>query len=368
MIVGFDAKRAFCNNSGLGVYSRNIINALSDFFPIDRYVLFTPQKKTKYAEVLMKPNISFVAPKYKGSLYKPLWRSFVLGNVIDKFNVDVFHGLSSELPFTINSANVKKIVTVHDVVFMRHPELYSLLDREMYRAKTDFAIYHSDRIIAVSEQTKRDIMEFFKVPDGKISVVYQPCNPIYSTPVKKEQLDEVKIKYGLADDFILSVGNIEERKNVFSVIRALCLHNLDIPFVIVGKKTDYLNLLVQYVKTHKMSNVMFLHNVPTCDLKMMYHLAVASVYPSMYEGFGIPIIESLSCGTPVITNKEGCFTEAAGPGGYYVDVNDIDAVADAIVTITSDSSLRASLSAEGKKYIDRFDRKVIADALMAVYG
>lgn len=368
MIVGFDAKRAFCNNSGLGVYSRNVISLLSDFFPINKYLLFTPQKNTKYAEMLSQPNIASIAPKFRGTLYKSLWRSFNLGMIIENYNVDVFHGLSSELPFTIGGTNVKKLVTIHDVVYMRHPELYNIFDREMYKVKTDFAVSHSDVVIAVSEQTKRDVAEFFNVPDEKIKVVYQPCNPIYSAPVEKEQLEEVKVKYGLADNFILSVGNIEERKNVFSIIRALCLHNLDIPFVIVGKKTDYLNLLVQYVKTHKMSNVMFLHNVPTSDLKMMYHLAVASVYPSVYEGFGIPIIESLSCGTPVITNKQGCFVEAAGPGGYYVDVNDIDAIADAIVTITSDSSLRASLSTEGKKYIGRFDRKVIADALMAVYG
>ncbi|MDL2227530.1 glycosyltransferase family 4 protein [Odoribacter sp. OttesenSCG-928-L07] len=366
MKIGFDAKRAFCNSSGLGNYSRNIISAINEFYPQNDYSLFTPSIK-KYSDFAKNINAEIITPKSIWNYFPSLWRSVFLSSIIKKYDIDIFHGLSNELPPGIIKEKSKKVVTIHDLIFLRHPELFGPINSFIYKYKTNYAITHADAIIAVSNQTKYDLMEFFHIPGNKISVIYQPCNPYFLSELDENYALTVKQNYHLPEKFILSVGNIEERKNIYSVLKAIHLHNIDIPLYIIGRKTDYVNFLKGYIKLNNIQNVHFLHSVNTMELKVFYHLAELLIYPSIFEGFGIPLIEALSCNTPVITNKDGCFQEAAGNGGYYVDVKNIDELADAMTKMLEDNALRDKLVKEGKEHIKKFDRQVIASNIIDLY-
>lgn len=368
MKIAFDAKGAYCNSSGLGNYSRNIINALCSYYPDNKYVLYTPQLREFYKSRLVSNSIEkIVTPSGAWKLAKPIWRSISMGDFIDN-DAAVYHGLSNELPLNINNRKLLKIVTIHDVIFMRYPELYSLFDIGVYKAKTQHACDNADIVVAVSKQTKEDLLKYFKVDENKIKVIYQPCNEIFTKPVSNEQIIKVRKKFNLPENYILFVGNIEERKNVLQVVKAIYQNNIDVPMIIIGKKTDYLKKIYRYINKNSVKNIIVLHNVETEELPVFYSLADIFVFPSLFEGFGIPIIESLNCGTPVITNKDGCLREAAGDGAVYVNVMDVDEIASAILSIYSDCELHDKLVKAGKAYVANFTSQKVASELMSLYA
>ena len=139
-----------------------------------------------------------------------------MGKTAQSLHLDVFHGLSNELPRDIEKSKAKKIVTIHDTIFMRFPQWYKWHDRMMYRKKTIFACQHADTIVATSEQTKADLIHFFNADKSKIEVVYQPCNQIFNTNFSQENLQNIRKKYALPEQYMLMVGNIEPRKNMVS--------------------------------------------------------------------------------------------------------------------------------------------------------
>src|ERR1051325_4033137 len=195
MNIGFDAKRAFLNASGLGIYSRTVIKALVNTFPQHNYSLFTPKKsKSLFSEFISKhKNASIILPK--GIINENLssrWRSYGITKQLT--GSDVYHGLSNELPFNINKYKGKKIVTIHDLIFLRHPKLYPLIDRKIYNKKFRSACELADTIIAVSEQTKKDIIESYKIKPKKIEVVYQSCDDVFYKERSSEEVNKIKAK------------------------------------------------------------------------------------------------------------------------------------------------------------------------------
>ncbi|MGI6718355.1 MAG: glycosyltransferase family 4 protein [Bacteroidales bacterium] len=376
-VLGLDAKRAFCNRSGLGNYARNIIWALNKYYENIFQVLFTPQVSYDIFNLKDK-NLSFkldtitLVNPLNIPFYKSLWRSYFLGNQLDKYNVSVYHGLSNELPYNIKKANVKKIVTIHDVIFMSHPHLYTKIDANTYFKKTTFALQNADVVISVSEETKNQILKYFKVDPEKIVVVYQPCNRVFNLDYLSEKensdlLYSTKNKFNLPNNFMLSVGNIEKRKNLINVVKAIDEYNIDYPYVIVGKHTKYADELKSFINQRQIKNVCFLHNVDTLDLKGLYQLADFTIYPSVAEGFGIPIIESLSSKTPPILNDINCFKEAAGDGALFTNTQEIRSLAKSIKKFIDDKELRSEITEKGYNHIQKFSHKQIASKLVDIY-
>ncbi|MFW5756970.1 MAG: glycosyltransferase, partial [Tangfeifania sp.] len=170
MKIGFDAKRAFLNASGLGNYSRNTLNALKQYYPENNYTLFTP--KVKADLFTNHDQFQVVSPSqfYRGVL-KSVWRSFFLTGKIKKYSLDIFHGLSNELPSGIHKTDIPSVVTTHDLIFMRYPEFYKPVDRKIYFRKMKYACQAAAKIIAISRQTKNDVETFFQVPSEKVEVI-----------------------------------------------------------------------------------------------------------------------------------------------------------------------------------------------------
>ncbi len=239
--------------------------------------------------------------------------------------------MSNELPIGISKTNVKSIITVHDLIFVRYPELYKTIDRKIYFSKIKRACNEADKIIAISRQTKNDIVEFLNINPNKIEIVYQGCSDIYYQQHTEEQKNSVKKKYNLPDDFILNVGTIEPRKNAFQIVKALKKGNIDFPLVIIGRETNYTKGIRNFIILNKLEKQIFiLNNVTFEDLPTIYQSAEIFIYPSFFEGFGIPIIEAFNSNTPVITSDIDVFKEVAEDAALFFENNNIDSFANAI--------------------------------------
>ncbi|GHV69266.1 glycosyl transferase family 1 [Bacteroidia bacterium] len=370
MKIGFDAKRAVQNNTGLGNYSRYVIEILSEYYPDNDCVLFAPKKKesSRLHEILARSNTSFVFPVGFSKRLSSLWRIFGIKHDIKKQNITLFHGLSNELPYGIEKTGVKTVVTIHDLIFLRYPEYYKPIDRLIYRWKFKRACQKADKIIAVSECTKRDIISFFHIPADKIAVVYQGCHPIFCPTVIRPITVSTLGKYNLPPRFILSVGSIEARKNLLLIVKALNQIPENIHLVAIGKSTPYQSIVEAYAEEAGVKSRLHIFNsVLFEDLPAIYQAAEIFVYPSFFEGFGIPIIEALSCGVPVIAATGSCLEEAGGPDSIYVNPNNEMELAQKITNILNDKTLADNMIVSGKMYIERFSGKTIAEQIMQIY-
>lgn len=372
MRIGYDAKRLFNNFTGLGNYSRFIVGGIHDFFPQEDIFLFTPKAKD-HPEVNVFKEAAFTTV-LPASLLTTLklgsyWRSFLLQQEAKRHRLDLYHGLSHELPRGISSVT-KSVVTIHDLIFLRFPQFYKPIDRWIYTTKIEYACKEADCIVAISEQTKNDLVEFLNVPAEKIRVVYQGCHPTFNRKFSREQQNQIKAKYRLPDHFLLNVGTIESRKNALLILQALeeLGDATSISLVIVGRPTHYLDTLKKFAEQNNLSNrIHYLHTVSFADLPAIYQLSKAFVYPSLFEGFGIPLVEAITCNTPVITSTGSCFSEAAGPDSLYVAPSDAKALATAINRVLSDSSFRERSVLQSKQFIQKFEPHAIARDMMQVY-
>ena len=373
MRIGFDAKRVFTNFTGLGNYSRFVVGALSKHYPQNEYSLYSPKdpQHPEAKELIARPNVKVEMPSstIRSLRLGSFWRSVSLGRVAGKDGVQLLHGLSNELPFG-KAKGLKKIVTIHDLLFIRYPQLYNLIDVGIYKQKFRWACKEADRVIAVSKQTAQDLVDFLKVPEEKIDVVYQGCHESFRQEYESYVLDRVSTKYKLPLDFILNVGTIERRKNALLIVKALAAlkNKVTIPLVIVGKPTDYKNEIVEYAKKHDiMDRVIFRHDISFEDLPKVYQLSKMFVYPSLFEGFGIPILEALCSKVPVISSKGSCFSEAGGPNSIYVNPTNAEELAEAILRVINNPTMNTKMLIDGVAHSMKFEEQQIAEDLMAVY-
>ncbi|HJG89582.1 glycosyltransferase family 4 protein [Barnesiella viscericola] len=370
MIIGFDAKRANANFTGLGNYSRFMVETMATYGNEHKYRMYIPKKckNALYDSLLKHKNVASIQPRsFLMKRCKALWRTFFIKRGLLQDGVQLYHGLSNELPVGIHRTGIRSVVTIHDLIFLRYPQYYHWLDRIIYNYKFRYACRKSDRIVAVSECTKRDIVKFYGISPDKIDVVYQGCDPVFAQPVSAEAKARVREAYHLPEHFILSVGTIEERKNLLLAVKAVeQLGNVHL--VAVGKSTAYADEVKAYIEAHGLGDrIHMIHNLKFGDLPVLYHMAEAFVYPSRFEGFGIPIVEALSAGVPVIAATGSCLEEAGGPCSLYVDPDDVAGMTAAMKRVLSDADLRREMIEAGKAYVVRFDPKRLADEMNAVY-
>jgi len=233
--------------------------------------------------------------------------------------------------------------------------------------KFQYACRNADKIIAVSKQTADDIIEYFGVNPARVEVVYQSCNTGFTDNIDDEKKQLVRNKYRLPGHYILHVGNIEERKNSLTLIKAVHIAKIDISVVIIGRKTNYYKRVRRFIDDNRLKNIHILETISNDELPSIYQMADIFVYPSLFEGFGIPIIESLFSGTPVITSKGGCFPEAGGPDSIYINALDHEELAAAIQKVLFDAALRKKMIESGYQYAKNFTPEKAADDVMRIY-
>ncbi|MDF2550758.1 MAG: glycosyl transferase family 1 [Chryseobacterium sp.] len=361
MKIAYDAKRFFHNTSGLGNYSRDLVRILSKYFPENQYLLLNKNKSERGNSILENSNVHFVETS-KGNFSRQL----KMGKDAQKQNADIFHGLSGELPLKWDKTPIKKVVTIHDLIFMRYPQYYSFFDRKIHFWKFKKSVEMADKIIAISEQTKSDIIEYLKVPEDKIEVIYQGCHQAFKENQTEEFIQKTKEKFNLPERFILNVGTIEERKNLLNIVKAI--DKTEIPLVVVGRKTKYFTRIEQYIKKNKLEKqIHFLEGVSMDELAVIYKLADIFVYPSFFEGFGIPIIEALFSKTVTVTSNTSCLPEAGGKDSVYIDPKNYLDIQSKIKFLWANESERKRRAERGFEFVQKFNDEPIANELMNLY-
>jgi glycosyltransferase involved in cell wall biosynthesis len=379
MNIGFDAKRAFHNNTGLGNYSRTLIDSLRISYPEHQYFLFNPKATSKYK--FPYSNTHEILPSKKThQFFSSIWRRKWMLNDIKKNKIDLYHGLSHELPIGIEQSGIQSIVTIHDLIYLRYPNQFNPIDVRTYDRKFRSACKASNHIIAISEQTKKDIVSFFGVDENKITVCYQSCDAKYNTVISEEEKAEVRKTLQLPENYFLYVGSIIERKNLKKICEAMVMlkGTLSIPLVVIGNGKRYKQEVQQYIKEKGIeSSVIFLSDqayaqaIPSFrngDLfPAIYQMAAGLIYPSYFEGFGIPILEALFSGCPVITSSVSCLPEAGGEGAIYVNPDNADEIANGMKKLYFDEDCVSLLKKKGAIQAQKFTQAHCAKKVMEVY-
>lgn len=368
MNIGFDGKRAANNLTGLGNYSRSLIGQLARYFHQNHYFVYSPKLKD-HPQIKAFFNIPLISLKLpEPGRPKFLWRSYGVRKQLIRDRIDLFHGLSQEIPLGLRSTGIRSAVTIHDLIYLRYPQYYNPVDRYIYHVKAKYACTNSDRIIAISECTKKDIVELYQIDPSKIEVVYQTCDEAFKQPQDLSFNQNVKDKYQLPDKYILNVGTVEPRKNLRLIIRALKSIDPEYKLVVVGKHQPYAKLVQEEIERLDLQNrVIFLQGLPFSDLPSVYQMASLFIYPSFYEGFGIPIIEALYSLVPVIAATGSCLEEAGGPDSLYIHPEKPEELAYAANRVLKDQALQQQMKQKGLEYLHKFDKHLLAKQMMDCY-
>ena len=371
MKIGFDGKRAVCNNTGLGNYSRLLVKVLSNHYPDLEYALYTPEKRDnpRLMPLLTRQGVSVATPdKPLWKAVPALWRVAAMARQMARDGVDIIHGLSGELPFDLAASRLPSVVTVHDLIFRRCPECYKPADRKIYDYKVRKAAGQATRVLAISQCTKRDLISDYGISEDKIDVVYQGCDPIFGQAVQEDVKSSVREKYQINGPYILYVGSIEERKNLLLLVKALKALKEDISVIAIGKHTPYTDTVETYIRENNLSGrVRILTHIPFNELAAFYQMATLFVYPSFFEGFGIPILEAQLAGIPVIAATGSCLEEAGGSSALYTDPRNEQELRGLIESVLNEPKLAESMRSGGRENIRRFMPDVLAAHFMRVY-
>jgi glycosyltransferase involved in cell wall biosynthesis len=379
MNIGYDGKRAFQNKTGLGNYIRSLIAILTQHYPQHQYTLFTP-KETSLYNITAFENVHAVFPEsFAGKNFPGWWRRKGMVKTIANNGIDIYHGVSNELPVGIERTGVKTVVTVHDIIFERFPRTYNFDERYVHRWKIKQACKVADAVIAISQQTKDDLINFYKVPADKIFICYQSCNPIFQQTISEADKAIVKSRYLLPDNYFLFVSSIAPRKNLIAVCKALVLlkDKIDIPLVVIGNGKKEKEEAKQLMQQNSIADRLILLNempvseesafTTAADFPAIYQQALALVYPSIFEGFGAPLLEALWSGLPVISSNASSLPEVAGDAALYFSPGDYELLARHMYEIATNKNIALDLKGKGFEQSQHFTTKKYADSIMNVY-
>lgn len=362
--IAFDAKRLAGNRTGLGNYARYVVDACMEHNTEFDMMLMVPnayKKSTFIKDYTDKPCTIIYYPDFFG-----IGRSVVMESYLPK-RKGLLHGLSNEIPFQNNRKDIKRVVTIHDIIHKHRPKDFAALDRFFYGIKTKHAIQHADLIIAISEYTKQDLITTYNADHTRIDVVYQQCNQQYFVSATDVQKQQIKTQWNLPQEFVLYVGSLNKRKNVESILQAIASLDNKSHFICIGKGSELLHLQKLARNLKIQDYCIFLTDIQDEQLPVFYQLASMVIYPSKYEGFGIPILEAQASGAPIIVYDYSCMAEVGGIGALIVDPILPNGLVKAIQKLRFDKQYRQDLVEKGYRNLQRFDRKENALKLMTHY-
>lgn len=356
MRIGINATNAVLKNkTGIGIYTLNLIKNLAKVDNKNEYILYYNFQKVKRTEFLKLKNKNF---KHKYFIPK-----------FFKFNfdrLDIIHDTSFRL-IKLNGA--KSVVTIHDTTSLFNDDFMSEKFRKKARRRLKRSIIHSDKIIAVSKNTKQDIIKYFNIPADKVGVVYNGVDERFFLKQNKKQARLILTKkYGLQDKYILFVGTIETRKNILNLLMAYIKAKTKIKgikLVLIGGKGFGYHFINKSIAELKKEGVVYYNYIDNKDLSLFYRCAETFVYPSLYEGFGIPVIEAFAYGLPVVTSNNSSLKEIGKKYTIYVDPFNIESIADGIIkSLRKEPKEREN---ERREYSRRFSWETAALKTLKVY-
>ena len=371
MRILIDYTAAITQGAGIGRYTRSLVDGLARVDHEDEFTLFSAQRPGGERGFPSVPRFHTVSGPLDNRRMTILWHRLRAPAPIELFagGADVLHAPDFSLPPTLRA---RTVVTIHDLAFMTHPEcavpsLRAYLNRVVPRA-----VRRADHLIAVSQRTADDMVELLGVAPKKITVIHLGVDPSVRRVEDHARLDAAVARYGLRRPFALAVGTIEPRKNFARLIEAFSLARAraggPAQLVIAGRKGWLYDGVFETVERLGLrDDVRFLDYVPDGDLPVLYSLAAVVAMPSLYEGFGIPMVEAMACGAPVVASAAGSLPEIVGDAGLLAPPEDVDALADALTRAVGDDAVRAHMVARGYERVRRFDWDAAARQHVAVY-
>lgn len=366
--LGFDAKRVFTNFTGLGNYSRTLLRNLSYYYPDFAYFLYTPAV-VRNSETKNFLNSPLFSVHYPSRIERPFWRNYRLQRMTRKHKIDLFHGLANELPTALQGTPCCKVVTIHDLAYKRQPEFLSFPQRMLTERRVNYAIRHADHLVVPSHSTKADIMDYFNVTEDNISVIYQSCNERFLQEKSEALLEDIRARYRLPEQYLLYVGALTARKNLLAILEMMreLPPTYDLPLVVVGHGRRYYKRVQRFLQTHRLSNRVQFIAPDFDDLPGIFQRAAVFVYPSLYEGFGIPVLEALYSKTPVVTSNRSSLPEVAGPGALLVDPEDTTALSQAVQRFLDDDAYREEMVDKGYAFAQQFRGEPVSEQMVDLY-
>jgi len=364
MNIGFDSKRAFCNNTGLGNYSRTLISSLEEYCKNCNLILFTPKRKLEFhtQSTIIEPQI------FLSKLFNSYWRSKIISRKAKQYNLDLYHGLSHEIPFAMHK-KVKTLVTIHDLIYLTRPKEFSLIDRKVYDKKFRYACNNAHAIVAITNETKKDIIKYFNIPAKKIYVIYQSCDSIFRHVFEKKTLIKFRKKYSLPKDYLLFIGSMNPRKKPLELVKAYhkISNQTNWPLIMIGSGKEKAKIIDFIIEHNLQQKITFLKIKSNEELAMLYQCASIFTFPSVNEGFGIPIIEAQFSKTCVLTSSFSCLPEVAGPGAIYTNPNDLAQFSQSIITLINDKRKREESVKISFQWVQKYSQENIANEYIKLY-
>lgn len=370
MNIGISAR--YLQNAFTGIETY-LVNTLLNLKKIDRhnqYTLFFSSDKP-VPKIAVDNGFAYDTSKFHtGSQFgKVLWAHLYIPYGIKKNKIDVFHEPFFTAPIIKRCPTV---ITVYDVSFLYIPFCYTFRTRLYLKSLLPMSLKRSDLIIAISKNTKKDIIDNFSISPDKIIVIYPGVEEDFKPVEDREELERVKRLYKIRGDFILSTGGLSPRKNFIRLIKALKMlrdnKKIDLKLVIVGVKGWMYEPIFKEISINGLErDVLFCGHVPKEQLVRLYNAAAAFIYPSLYEGFGMPILEAMACGCPVVASKVSSMPEACGDAALLIDPKNIEALSDAIYKMITDEPLRKDLIRKGMNQAKKFSWQKTAEETLTVY-
>lgn len=371
--IGYDASYAFTQNSGTTIYSKEIMIHLSRLDHINRYTIFPffiyhfiPHYMDKVPK--LAPNFQLFLENLPFIIRKFLWQDFKLLRQLYTPKFDLFHSNTFVVP---PSYMYKKLImTIYDVSFYTHPHCHLHENIQHCLKGTLEAVQRADKIIAISQNTKNDLIKYFDCPPNKIAVTYLACNPAFYLIVSQKTIKSVLNKYRITEPYIFHLGSLEPRKNTLGLVKAFELLPKQIAsryrLVIAGAEGWLNNDIINYLQTSKYKDrINLLGYIPDSHLPALFQGAEAFAYPSLYEGFGIPVLESLASGCPVLISNNSSLPEVGGDAAIYCNPKDILDIKKKLIVITNLN--RSLLSQKSKIQAAKFSWEITAKQTLAVY-
>jgi len=355
---GFDKNSGLPNRVGSGEFSYELLVSLHDLNSHNDFTIFLPVAPTKD---MPEENNNW---KYDVVGAKKIWTLTGLGKkLINKENkLDVFFSPTHYLPFGFK---IPSVVSILDVSYMHFPSLFRKKDLFMLKYWGRYSVNKADKIITISESSKSDIIKAYKVPADKIKVIYpglKDLNLNYTL-----NMNELKEKYAVEGKYILFVGTLQPRKNITRLIEAFSKLDSDVRLVIIGKKGwQYEEILEAPRKFNVENRVIFLHEISDNELPSFYKHAEIFVLPSLYEGFGLPVIEAMRYDCPVITSNVSSLPEAGGDAALYIDPENVDDIKEKMEKLLKDDKLKEDLVKKGREHIKKFSWEKAAKETLSV--
>jgi glycosyltransferase involved in cell wall biosynthesis len=363
MRVGIDARLVYYSQAGIGQYILHLVEGLSKVDRDNEYVLLQSRKDD--TTILNEPNFRRV------SLWTPSHHRlerYSLNVELMRLGLDVLHSPDFIPP---HRPSCKSVITVHDLAFLLYPHFLTK-ESARYYGHIDQAVRWTDQIVSVSESTKRDTIQHLGVPEDKITVVYEAANPIFRPLDQQEAKNQVRDRHGVEGPYILFVSTIEPRKNVPSLLQALwqlvTCYKEDVRLVLAGGRGWLFEDAFAVVEELKLDNrVHFVGRVPSEDLLYLYNAAELLAHPAFYEGFGLPPLEAMACGLPVVASNVASLPEVVGDAGQLIDPHDVDELTVAMWRVLNDTELREQMREKGLQQAGRFSWEKAARETQEIY-